>query len=154
MDVRKLLITAAIAATLPTAAMASVVHRDPGAKPVAEQSQAQVAKQQGLQGTTAEVGLVPRDTDGVTGGPISDQSGAAAVVAGRQSELSIKSDPLAEAVVVAASSDLKTPESTPVAKVGWGIGFLLLGLGVVAGLRQWTAREVSDLPVAPRSVKW
>lgn len=155
MDIRKILIAGALAAVVPTASMASVTHRQPGEKATPEQSQQQVEKQQALQGTMGEVGTVPRDTDDFeAGGPITDEAGAAATIAGREAELKISSDPLAGALVAQASTDLKETKSSPVAKIGWGAGFLLLGLGFVAGLRQWAAREVSEAPTVPRASKW
>lgn len=155
MDLRKLLIVVAVATALPTSLMASVVLKNPDAKPVPEHSQAQVADQQKLQGTTSEVGLVPKDTELPGGGGINDEAGAAAVVAGREHELGIKSDPLAENVVAQVSGDIKARKSSPAAKVGWGLGFLLIGVCLVAGVRQWTVREVADLKVeTPKSVKW
>lgn len=156
MNLRKLLIVVAVVTVLPSSLMASVVLKNPGGKAVPEQSQAQVAEQQKLQGTTSEVGLVPRDTELPVGsGGISDEAGAASVVAGREGELGIKSDPLAEDVVAQVSSDIKTRKASPISKVGWGLGFLLFGVCLVAGVRQWTLREVAELIVeTPKPVKW
>ena len=157
MNLRKLLIVVAVVTVLPSSLMASVVLKPPGGgMAIPEQSQAQVAEQQRLQGTTSEVGLVPRDTELPVGcGGISDEAGAASVVAGRESELGIKSDPLAEDVIAQVSSDIKTRKASPISKVGWGLGFLLFGVCLVAGVRQWTLREVAELIVeTPKPVKW
>ena len=139
---------------LSTGAFASVLDRRAGGKPTPEQSQAQVAEQQKLQGTFGEVGLVEKDTEPnlyQKGG--SDNSAAGVVAEAERDMRATTNDPGAAALVADAGVEVRRGSGGAVGTFAWGILVLALGFCGVLGLRQWVVKTIPE-PASPKRVKW
>lgn len=139
---------------LASTGFSSVLDKRPGQKPVPEQTQAQVAEQQKLQGTFAEVGVVEMDTEPnnyVSGGT---DSAAAGVVAGAESTLGGHGPADAAALVAKAGSEIRKDKAGPLGTFAWGLLLLGLGFCAVLGLRQWVVKSIPELATPKNPVEW
>ena len=120
--------------------------------PAATESDLQ--RQQGQQKVVGEIGTVPQQTeDHSTPSSAPSDSGAQGVLGQAQDRLD-NNDPKAQQVLQAAQKQLEQEKQGPMPMLFMGGLFLVVGFGVIFGLRQWANKALPDMPDVSKKVSW
>lgn len=137
-----------LAAALIQPASAFVNERPRNFTPVPEQSQEQLAAQQGYNGVAPEVGTVKIVEDSLAAPKVNEEQKAAQAVSASAPESKEAAQVLTK--LEHAKQDGKT---APARSMIWGVLFLLFGFGVVMAFRFYADKTVPQMQ-ATRGVRW